>query len=328
VLGSRRRLSPLLLVAALALACQSPASNSPPPSPPPAVHPIAAADLAEAIRFRTEFGLRADEAYVRAVFANPTASLDFGVPLLPAEAIDLRKRASAAADVALVVRSYGATVPDEYAGVYIESATGNVYGLFTAHVDEARSAITARISPLARFVAGPARFALGQLKTTLAAAGSDEMQAWLQSIGAPFRAGSLRIAENDVWLVLDGVPDDIHSIARHLGVDEAMISITVEPDQLAKLPRGSIRGVVVDASGRAVTDRNLDVLAVGDISDYEPDGGTGIGTDLAGAFEIDRVAAMGWTITIRDPLTGATLGSTHTVVVAGRTATVRIQIAS
>lgn len=192
----------------------------------------------------------------------------------------------------------------------------------------ARAAIAAQISPVARFSALPARFTLEQLKATLAVAGSDETQAWLRSIGAPFRAGSVRIAENVVWLLLSGVPGDVGAIARRLGVDEGMLRVTVEPDLLAKLPRGSLRGVVVDARGQALTGRNFEVVAVGDIAEYEPDGGTGISTDLDGAFEIDRLAAMGWTITIMDPLTGATVGSGRALVVGGQTSTVRIQAAS
>ena len=322
------RLAAMLLALTVVGACQAPTPSSPAVTPQPTVDPILPADLAEAIRFRSEFGLRADEAYVRGLFADPTAIGDFGVPLLPAEAIELRSRASAAADVARVVRTYGEMVPDSYAGVYIDAATGTAYGLFTADVPAARSAITAQISPVARFSALPARFTLAQLKATLAVAGSDETQAWLKSIGAPFRAGSVRIAENVVWLLLDGVPGDVGAISRHLGVEPGMLRVTVEPDLLAKLPRGSLRGVVVDALGQALTGRNLDVVAVGDTAEYEPDGGTGISTDLDGTFEIDRLAAMAWTVTILDPLTGATIGSGRAFVVGGQTSTVRIQAGS
>jgi hypothetical protein len=324
----RLRLAALLILAVTSSACQAQPSDLPSSSPKATPDPIPSAALAEAIRFRSEFGLRADDAYVREVFADPSATSDFGVPLLPAELIELRRRASAAADVARVVRTYGATVPDTYAGEYIDAATGNVYGLFTADVFGARAAITAQLSPLAQFTALPARFTLQQLTSALADAGSDETQAWLRSIGAPLRSGSVRISDNVVRLVLGGMPADVDEISRRLGVDRSMLVIFIDPDTLANLPRGSIRGLVVDAQGNPVTGRNLDVTAVGDVGNYEPDGGTGISTDLAGAFEIERAAAMGWTVTISDPLTGAVVGTTHTVVVGGQATVIRIMASS
>jgi hypothetical protein len=322
------RLAALLVIAVTSSACQAQPSSSPSFSQQATVDPIPPAALAEALRFRLEFGLRADEAFVRQVFSDPSATSDFGVPLLPAEMIELRKRASAAADVAQVVRTYGATVPETYAGEYIDTATGNVYALFTADVAAAQAAITAQISPQAHFAALPARFSLTQLNATLALAGSDETQAWFRSIGAPFRSGSVRVSDNVVRLVLGGVPGDVDAISRRLGVDRSMLAIFVQPDILAKLPRGSIRGVVVDPQGNPVTGRNLDVIAVGDVANYEPDGATGISTDLSGAFEIERAAAMGWTVTIKDPLTDAVLGTTHTVVLGNRATVMRITVSS
>lgn len=111
------RLAAMFLLLMVGSACQALTPSPPAATPRPTVDPILPADLAEAIRFRSEFGLRADEAYVRELFADPTAISDFGVPLLPAEATELRQRASAAADVAHIVRTYGEAVPDTYAGV-------------------------------------------------------------------------------------------------------------------------------------------------------------------------------------------------------------------
>ena len=76
------------------------------------------------------------------------------------------------------------------------------------------------------------------------------------------------------------------------------------------------------------TGRNLDISAVGDIGNYEPDGGVGIGTELDGTFVIERLAEMGWTLTVRDPKTGATLGDVHVVVSGGHTTEARIVLRS
>jgi hypothetical protein len=54
-------------------------------APPPAVDASIPPEIREAISVRQEFGLRSDEAWVRAVAANPDAVMDFGIPMLPFE---------------------------------------------------------------------------------------------------------------------------------------------------------------------------------------------------------------------------------------------------
>ena len=102
--------------------------------------------------------------------------------------------------------------------------------------------------------------------------------------------------------------------------------MTVEPDVLGDLPRGSVQGVVVDASGTRVRGHNYSVDAVGDIENYEPDGGVGIATSVDGTFNITKLAAMGWEISIRDPANGKVLGHAHVRVNGGQTTTVQITL--
>ena len=318
----------LVLLSALLGGCGVSATPSPTPSFAPTPLAIPAAALAEAVRFRIEFGLQSDDAFVREVFANPQAnSVDFGVPLLPTEVAELHRRAAEAADVAAVVRAYGQANPETFAGDYIDPKTGTVYGLFVGDISTPRVAIEAQLSPAARFVAVPAKHTLRQLDALLAAASSDGN--WFASVAAPLRAGSVKVEENVVWLFLGGIPTGgLDVLYVHFGADASILNVTVEPDTLAALPRGSVNGIVVDQGGGPVVGRNLEVIAIGDISGAEPDGGVGIGTNADGTFVIPKLAAMGWEITIRDPVTGVVLGEGHAVVTGGHTTNVQIKVAT
>ena len=117
---------------AIAEPTPSPAPASPDPCPGPESTPIPEASLPaslddetrEAVRLRTEYGLRHDLAWVREVAADPTAVMDFGVPMLPVETASLFARNELADPVRRVLDGYGHT--DEFGGLYIDNAQGGV----------------------------------------------------------------------------------------------------------------------------------------------------------------------------------------------------------
>jgi hypothetical protein len=103
-----------------------------------------------------------------------------------------------------------------------------------------------------------------------------------------------------------------------------------EDEILARLPRGSLAGLVVDKSGKP-TAVGANVEATGSISNYEPDGGMGWGVGQDGTFLIPRLAAMTWTVSINDLTKERTdprfvLGTATVVVHGGETARVKIVI--
>lgn len=287
---------------------------------------VPAALVSEAIRFRLEVGLRADEAFVRSVFVDPLASSEaYGTPMLPVEEAELDQRAIAAQEVAEVIQEVGSRNPATFGGTYIDGATGIVYGVFTADLAGPRAAVRTMVSPLARFEIVPGRNSLADLDRLMTALLREKE--WLASIGAPFRGAGVWVEENRVELILGGIPaGGQNAVLDHFGVEPTALSITIDPDILPSLPRGRVEGRIVDASGQPVLGRNFDVVAVGDIGSYEPDGGVGIATDVDGTFVIERIAEMGWQITVRDPVNQAAIGTSHIMVHGGETTKVDVVV--
>ena len=108
-------------------------TTSPPPSVPPPTADSGAlasidAAIAEWIGFRTAVGLRADEAWVREVAANPASvagSDTYEIPLLPEEVAFLQGRNQRIEDAQAFGASYAATYPRGFGGAAIDTANGD-----------------------------------------------------------------------------------------------------------------------------------------------------------------------------------------------------------
>ncbi len=80
------------------------------------------------MEFRRKVGLRADEAWVRAVAENPASQVgteSYEIPLMPQEYEDLQSRLDRREDALSFGRSYAQTFPDGFAGVAIDPAAGD-----------------------------------------------------------------------------------------------------------------------------------------------------------------------------------------------------------
>src|SRR5438132_576211 len=173
----------MLLVALLTSAACSPVEPSPPLIPVPSLAAPTSAEL-EAIRFRTDFSLRSDLAYVRAVAIDPRASTQFGVPLLPEEIAELNARSANADAVRDVVTAEADAHPEDYCGRYIDNANfGALTTTWRANLEAHAAAIRAKVGPAARLAFRPCRFTqaeLDDLMDKLNAADSS----WLSTIPA------------------------------------------------------------------------------------------------------------------------------------------------
>ena len=237
------RLVTYLLIVTVATAC-SPAL--PPPTLPIGTAPAPTglnAAIMEAIRFRTEFGLRADEAFVQSVATDPTAvSVPFGVPLLPEESAELQGRAKTAEELTTIVRRYGLTVPGSYGGQFVEPSTGEVVALFVGDLAKPSQALHSLASPSAPLRLVSVRYPLRFLESVMASL--DLQQPWLKSRGMQLRGAGVEIANNQVWvMVANLIPGGLEELAQHLGVPTDLLRLTVEPDPLAALPRGRTRDI-------------------------------------------------------------------------------------
>lgn len=132
-----RPVSSLALAAVLFAACAGPRSEPPPPAEPaPTVDSDLPTDIADAIRTRTDLGLRADAGYVEAVHAAPdSVRHDFGILVTPEEAAELDRRSAAHDDLGALA-AYGAEHLETFGGMYIDQAAGgDVVLLFTSDVE-------------------------------------------------------------------------------------------------------------------------------------------------------------------------------------------------
>jgi hypothetical protein len=215
-----------LLVAAIAVGCEASSQATSSSLPSIQTSAISAAELADAIKFRREVGLRADEAFVRSVYESPFAVEAYGIRMFPQEVAELDRRASVSDEIIAIVKAYGATVPDNYAGVYVDPTTGIVYGMFVGDLAAPIDTIRPQIRPDAPFVAQPARNTIVELDALLARAD----RAWFASIGAPLRGGSVSIKDNVVLIYIDlAPPSGLGVIYRHFGVDDSILSIVIDP---------------------------------------------------------------------------------------------------
>lgn len=326
-----------LMVLAVLLAVTLVSCGSPPSSPQVVTQPsdtraapvILDPLIVAAQRFRRTFGLQSDDAYVQVVAQDPrSSSADFGIPLLPDELGVLRARVADARSIAATARAYGEGYASSFGGVYVDPETSIVMVLFTGDIELHRSDLLALLLPGSRFEVRAAPNALREL-TALQdrlTAGRD----WAKGIGLDLRSSEVDVATNSVS-AMAGNTDPVLLLEATLHFQgEGMLTFIADPIAwLTDLPRGALVGQVVDAVGRPVREADLEVRALGAISDYEPDGGVAYGTRADGSFKLPKLAAMMWTITIlrdRPGLAPEAIGSTRVHVIGGLTVSVRIVV--
>lgn len=200
-----RRVAGVVLTGSLVIAGCAPRGTTPPATEPPAASPlvtISSAELAAAIRFRTSFGLRADEAWIRAVAADPASGRGvaaYGVPLTPHERAELDLRQRNAEAIVEGIRAYGLGHPAQWAGVFIDpEASGVVVAQFARALEDHEQAIRRILHPDARFEVRLARWSLLELEALTQQVKAGE--AFLSSVDASLSSVSVHESSNRVRL--------------------------------------------------------------------------------------------------------------------------------
>jgi hypothetical protein len=114
------------------------------PIPQEAAPVLSKLELDDAIAVRTQYGLRADLTWIRAVAANMDAQIgidEFGIPLMPDELADLMSRRWDP-DLQRQVREYGLLFPDDFAGAFINMKANGVIVAFKNDVERHRAALS------------------------------------------------------------------------------------------------------------------------------------------------------------------------------------------
>ena len=317
---SRPRWRPLataLVSATLAAACAGPVPSPAFPAPSATPSPTLSAGIAAAIEIRALYGLRNDEAYARSVAANPTATTDvLGIPLLPAEVVDLKDRAKDRNRVVATVEAYGKQHEDAWAGLYLdETSGGDIVARFTGDLVMHEAAIRRRIGPFGRLRLELAERSLAELQAHVDAIEAD--RGWFASIGAPLRYASFEPGDDVVVAhVSSADPEAAAKITDHFDGEGWLV---VESDGIGPWlgGTGKLRIQIVDEWGNPLIP-NLDEEEY--TCRVKPDnpgawgGGAGaVGPDGVCRFP-EPLGATGYDITIEHEV----LGSDRVVVGHGR----------
>jgi hypothetical protein len=215
-----RRVFPIwLLVVVVSLGCDGTAVSSTRTTTTPTsdAQPTATleAGIAEAIEFRERYGLRADEAWVRAVAGDPDAVVpaQYGIQLMPEELADLMSRRWPNSLI-VQLRAYGEEFPDDFATAYIDQKASGAVIEFKANLERHRAALAAL--PLD----GPvevrqATWSLKELQGFLRQVKAE--QAWIESTGARYVDPLVMELDNVVVIRFEGPPGLEDVIEAHFG---------------------------------------------------------------------------------------------------------------
>lgn len=338
--GKRRRivrwtaLLGVFVVAALVVAAcggVSPPSDPPPatvtPSDPPATAAVAspspsftAGELAEWIAFREAYGLRADEAWIRQVAADPASRNDTDIPLLPFE-LDALGRAVVSLDgLIAALQAYGRAIPGVFGGVVVDGKDAVI--LVTDDPDTHRKVLAAILPSLERIQVRSVRWSLADLKAKAAAI--EARPEVLEALGARLIHAGVDMSENVVDVRYQGPgPGSEAAIRTALGGAD-WLHVEWRGPLPWTGPRGTLHIRAVDAQGRPV------VGALCELRPVDPavnaDDAISYSTDDQGRCPMDGYPAVRYIVTLtkRLPDGSRVTASAPAVIPAGRTSEVEV----
>jgi hypothetical protein len=305
VLRSTRRVVASLVLGGTLLACESnvatPGASSPVSENPSApalgtMRVLSDQLLADSEAFRNKFGLRADEAWIRQVASRLDADWDsYGVPLAPDELADLNARSSQVDALKAVVIPYGLSHPDQWAGAFVDTATGVLVAQFSGDVDTHRAALFRLVSPNAPLEVRVVKWSDEYLR-----AQSDRIKgtdAWFATIPARLEAFGTDTAADQIYVRISSAADDAGAkIRAHFGWDAAIVRIESDGTGALMLPTGALSVVVTGAAGVPIS--GLQCRAVADMPGSYDSFAVLPRTDSSGRCRFSRLPATGYWIRI------------------------------
>lgn len=308
------------LAACIAIAgCGAVPIPSLPPTPSAQADPDIPHELAHAMDFRRELGLRSDRAWVEQVALDPLARIDvLDIPLMPFEEAELNARAVDVEEIAPIVSEYGAAHPPEYGGVYIDQPGGGIVtALFTANLPAHEAALRARVRPGAPLAVRQIRFpeaALVDLQERIA-----RNSAWFATIPAVLSHTGLDTIDNVVLVgVSSAHPQADEIIVAHFGA-AGMLRVTSDGTGVRLKPPGELVGRVIDRDGRPIVGAPV---AETPLFDAGPRAGVGHLTSPDGTFNLGRLPPGRWRVSVMQE--GVVLGSAEVDVPPGGRGVVEI----
>ena len=246
-----------LLVGAQACA---PTTHTPGPqtsSPPvqPSIALPSRQELDKAREFRQAFGMRADDAWLIEVAANPAsepARIELGVPLLPSEFQDFLTRVDRAQAVLPFLETYGAAYPEVWGGAFIDQpAGGAVAMLFTDDVELHRERLMRLLPEGSKVVVRAAEWSLRDLAAFTKRVNDDVP--WFATIGTALYAVDLIEQQNQIRIRFLGPdPAAAEIVASHYGNESWFFTKWMNSGWTG--PRGGLDVLVQSMDGRPLRD--------------------------------------------------------------------------
>ena len=266
--------------------------------------------IAYAIHQRQLFGLRADEAWVEQVAADPTATFLLDFPMTPAEATAFDARQASFDEVAAAVQAYAPTVAGQYGGGYIDNAAGKVVALFTSDPEKHRLAILARLGKDAPLVTRQVSYTEAALRALQERVMSD--RAWLPK-NAALQSVGVDTIKNRTFVELSSADPTVPAlVVAHYGVPADEIEVTIDGTGAALIPQGTIDLTVDLGKGAKTPTTGFDLGFTGD--------GPGSCGGMTGWAVMPGVAvnvpcqAGSWTVSLLDDTRQAVASGNVTVV--------------
>lgn len=264
------------------VACGTTPQPSVAPSPTATVRTEpTAAEMTSALRFRTTFGLRSDDAWIRMVFNDPASDdgQTFGVPLLHDEVASVLAAQVAANATATLVAAYGATVPEDWAGMYVDQqAGGTVVARFGANVDDHRTALLALLPAGAKVDVRSATWTDLELRAFIAQV--EQEREWFPTIGTKLFTVEIAGLDNlgGIDVRFDGPIAAASAIEAHFGYPPWLRAVWNGPGEWTGA-RGELEIYTRDAAGRPVP---LDIVVDSEDDRVSVNSDIGYGTDEHG----------------------------------------------
>ncbi|MHB8892416.1 MAG: carboxypeptidase-like regulatory domain-containing protein [Candidatus Limnocylindrales bacterium] len=301
-------------------------ASQPPPSGQPRKN-LTAGELAGSIQFRTDFGLRSDEAWIRDVAADPNADwTTYAVPLTSAELHELNKRALTSDAISAIVTPYGSSNPNDWAGDYIDNKNGGTFVVqFSAHLEEHRRALLREISPGVDVEFRLVRWSLRELQSE-----ADRLRgtdAWFRSLPAVLTGYGVDVPDGTVLLkVSTSDPDVAGKILAHFNWPPDLVTVDSDGTGALLIDHGTLTLVIRDR-GRPVS--GVQCIPISDLTGQDGQQMPVAVTDKRGICVVRDLAASGYRIRVQRDIAGPgfeILGFGRAVVIPNKNNEVTIDL--
>lgn len=315
---SHRTALPALLTLVLAASCGGNAPSDRPATLAPAIE--------AAIELRGRWGMRADVAWAKLLEQDPAAvrrGLDsgIGIPVTPQEAAEIAMRERRTARIGLALEDFAVTIPDDWAGSWIDQTRGGIVVInVTENAEAHRSELARLFRPDAPIEVGLVERPLADLRRLADRIGADI--AWFEPAGIGYVGVGVDIGANVVAVsVLSNAPDAAAAVRLHYG-DAEPIRVDVRPDERWQGGYGQLTIVVTDRDGRPV--EGLECRLIPDDERALPDGPSGTKT-LDDGTCVEDVGATGYLVELVDA-SDEVIAQRRVIIGAGESEQLRVTV--